>query len=218
MRAPPVLTRLDGASDPRAADAVIDWPASAFAHNAAALLRKVRSVKRGEGAAVALITAPEAGIAKTSIAVALARVAALSNLKVAVIDADLHRPSASRAMGLAPQPAGLIELLTGSVPLSRACVRDPRSSALVLSPVQPPRDPAAVLGSAKMAALTDHLRRTCDLVIFCGPTMLATGEVKALARLSDAIVVATRDESVERSAAALESVRAKAAAGLVLVR
>jgi Mrp family chromosome partitioning ATPase len=165
-----------------------------------------------------LVTAPEAGIAKTSVAVALARVAARSNLRVAVIDADLHRPSASRAMGLGPQRVGLIELLTGTTPLGHAFVRDPRSNALVISPARPPRDPAAVLSSAKMTALAAHLRRSCDLVVFCGPTMLAANEVQALARLSDAVLVVAREESVERSATAIEALRARAAAGLVLVR
>ncbi|HVU19884.1 MAG TPA: polysaccharide biosynthesis tyrosine autokinase [Rhizomicrobium sp.] len=218
LPAPPVLVALDGAFDPRAGDAVIDWPASAFAQNIAALLQQLRRAKRGAGAAVVTVTSPDAGIAKTSVAVALARVASRSNLRVAVIDTDLHRPLASRAMKLGPRRTGLIELLTGTAALAHAFARDPRSNALVISPARPPRDPAAVLASPKMAALTAHLRRRCDLVIFCGPTMFADDEVRALAAMSDALLVVTREESVERSAYAVESLRGKAAAGLVLVR
>ena len=218
LSAPPVLAALEGAFDPRAGDAVIDWPASAFAQNIAALLQQLRRAKRGAGAAVVTVTSPDAGIAKTSVAVALARVAARSNLRVAVIDTDLHRPLASRAMRLGPRRAGLIELLTGTAGMAQAFARDPRSTVQVISPTRPPRDPAPVLGSPRMAALAAHLRRRCDLVILCGPTMFAANEVQALARLSDAVLVVTREESVERSAAAVEALRGAAAAGLVLVR
>lgn len=218
LAAPPVLAALEGAFDPRAGDAVIDWPASAFSQNIASLLHQLRRAKRGAGAAVVTVTSPDAGIAKTSVAVALARVAARSNLRVAVIDTDLHRPLASRAMRLGARRVGLIELLTGTAPMGQAFARDPRSNALVISPAYPPRDPAAVLRSSKMAALTAHLRRSCDLVIFCAPTMFAANEVQALTRLSDAMLVITREESIERSAGAVESLRGKAVAGLVLVR
>src|SRR4029077_20074669 len=89
---PPVLARFDNMFDPRAADAVIDWPRSAFAQTAASLLQGLRGHVRGNGGAVIAVTAPEWG-AKTAIAVALARTASNARLRVAIIDADLTHPA-----------------------------------------------------------------------------------------------------------------------------
>ena len=220
VAAPPILAELDGAFDPRAGDAVIDWPSSTFARNTASLLQQLRRSRRRAGATVVTVTAPEAGLAKTSVAVALARVASRSNLRVAVIDADLHRPAAARAMGIGPQRFGLLEVLMGTAPMSRAFLRDARSKALVLSPVQPPRDPAQVLASARMANMISQLRRSCDLVIFSAPSLFAASETGALAKLSDAVLVVASEQAVETSAAAIERLRASRVApvGLVLAR
>ena len=92
--------------DPRAADAVIDWPASAFAQTATSLLQRIRGAARGPGAAVITVTAPEWG-AKTAVAVALARAASSARLRVAIIDADLTHPAVAHAMRLGPARAGM---------------------------------------------------------------------------------------------------------------
>jgi succinoglycan biosynthesis transport protein ExoP len=211
---------LNGASDPRAADAVFDWPTSQFAQGLIPLLQRVRQASSNQGAAVVTVTALEAGSAKTSVAVALARAASQAQLRVAVIDADLNRPAAARAMGLGPQRSGLIELLSGRAPLANAFVRDARSNALVISPVQPSRDPFAVLASAKMADLIAHLRRSCDLVIFNAPPLAASRELQALGRLSDSVLVVTREETLAHRAGPLEAFAASrtASTGVVLVR
>lgn len=199
-QAPPILARIEGAFDPRAADFAIDWPGSAFANATAALLRTILQGARAPGARVIAVTAAEAGPAGTAIAVALARTAARANLRVAVIDGNLQRPGSARAMGLGPVRFGLIELLMGRVPLSRSLCRDPRSPALVLSCAQPPRDPAAILGSAKMADLVAHLRRTCDVVIVDSPPLFAADEMRPLRRLADAVLVVARNCSPREGA------------------
>jgi uncharacterized protein involved in exopolysaccharide biosynthesis/Mrp family chromosome partitioning ATPase len=204
MAAPPVLAALEGAFDPRAANAVLDHPASAFAQNTRSLLQQVRRAAHRPGAVVVTVAALDSATAQTSVAVALARVASQAKLRVAVIDADLQRPTAARAMGLAPQRQGLVELLTGTAPLGRTFVRDPRSTAAVISPAQRVGDPARVLASAKMAELVGYLRRTCDVVIFTAPSF-AAAETRTLAALSDAMLVVAREDSLARGAAGLQA-------------
>jgi Mrp family chromosome partitioning ATPase len=212
--APPVLAAFNGAYDPRAASAVLDHPASAFAQNARSLLQHVRRAPHRDGAVVVSVAALDAGLAKTSVAVALARAASQAQLRVAVIDADLHRPQTARAMGIAPQRVGLIELLTGTAPLGRAFLRDPRSNATVISTAQPVADPARILASAKMVELVAYLRRNCDVVIFSTPT---GPETHAVASLSDAVVVVSREESVTRAAAEFRALH-NGPVGVVLAR
>jgi len=215
VRGPPVLAEIGGALDPRAADFVIDWPASGFAQEIAALLRRVR----WQGAKVIAVTGSDTGRAKTSVAVSLARTAARAGLRVAVIDGDLQRSAAARAMGVGPIRFGLVELLKGTAPLSRAFCRDARSPALVLAPSHPVRHPDVVLASAKMAELIAHLRRTCDIVIIDAPSVLAGPQTQALARLSDALlVVAPVDRQPRVEALAALANGTPAATGVVLVR
>ena len=218
---PPVLARLNNLFDPRAADAVVDWPASAFAQTAASLLQRLRGAARKPGATVIAVTAPEWG-AKTAVAVALARTASRARLRVAIIDADLTHPAVAQAMRLGPARTGLIELLTGRVPLASAGRRDPRSHAFAISPVQPRHDPAVVLASAKMAELITHLRLSCDVVIVDAPPLFASDEMRSLGRLSDVLLVVGRGETLARGAAAraIRSIAASCTApiGLVLPR
>jgi Mrp family chromosome partitioning ATPase len=179
----PAVARLPGISDPRAADAVIDWPNSEFARATAALLSQ--AMRAGK---VIAVTGNEWGQAKTAATAALARTAARGGLKVAVIDASLAYPVTGRAFGLGPVRFGLVEALTGAVPLDRAFCRDPRSQAQVLMAAQRMADPTAVLASARMARLVAYLRRACDLVIIDAPPLTAPGQLAAVRRLVDATV------------------------------
>ena len=64
--------------------------------------------------------------------------------------------------------------------------------------------PARILASAKMAGLVGYLRRTCDVVIFTAPS-LAAAETRALAVLSDAMLVVAREDSPAHSTAGLQA-------------
>jgi uncharacterized protein involved in exopolysaccharide biosynthesis len=215
LRAPPVLAEIAGALDPRAADFVIDWPGSGFAHEIAALLRRVR----WQGAKVIAVTGSDQGPAKTAVAVSLARAAARSGLRVAIFDADLQHAVAARMMGVGPLRFGLVELLKGAAPLSRVLCRDARSWALVLSASRPVHNPGVILASAKMAELASHLRRTCDIVIIDAPSLLAGQQAQAVARFSDALLIVARtDAQPPVDALASLASRIPAATGVVLVR
>ena len=218
---PPVVARLENLFDPRAPDAVIDWPSSAFARTTASLLQKLRGAARKPGAAVISVTAPERG-AKTTLVVALARLASQQRLRVAIIDGDLQHPALTRVLRLNPPRVGLLELLTGAAPLAGAFLRDPRSHARVIGATQPRHDPAMILASTKLAELIAYLRRTCDVVIVDAPPLFATGELLALGRLSDALLVvgcgqALAQGAVAHAVAALAASRT-APVGLILVR
>ncbi len=222
-RPPPVLAEFDGAFDPRAADFVIDWPNSTFSHATAALLNTALAASGRRGGKVITVTSPEGGPAKTAIAVRTgARRGPAAGFAFAMIDGDLRRPSTAQAMGLGPVRYGLLELLTGTVPLSRSFCRDPRSTALLLSVGRPANNPGAVLASAKMAELVAHLRRTCDVVIIDAPALFAGREARSLARLSDAVLVVARAETA-RQPALWQPINPQGAAratpiGLVIVR
>jgi len=193
-RGPPVLADIPGALTQGAADHVIDWPASPFARAVTALLGRVAPPRNaGAGRIVAVTTAAQGG-AETTVALALARAAAKVGYRTILVDGHVMRPALVRLTGIRPQ-GGLMDVLRGSVTINRALTRDPRSTALLLGTLAPPRDPQAALASPRMGELFAHLRGICDLVIVAAPAVPGSREAPTFARLSDAVVmVAHPDE------------------------
>jgi Mrp family chromosome partitioning ATPase len=211
---PPILGEFGNASSLKAADYVIDWPASRFAHASAALVRQLEAP--GDGAVIAL-TATEPGDAKSVVAVAVARAAAAMGKRAVIVDLD-PAARATAALG-AEAPAGLYEVLTGSVKLNDALVRDRRSGAFLLTLRQRPAR-AAMLASPQMHRLLEILRDGCDLVVVnCGLALQGT-ETALIARQADATLLVSRrarlrGRSVAHAATVLEEAQA-APLGLVL--
>ena len=116
--------------------------------------------------------------------------------------------------------AGLYEVLTGTVPLNDALVRDPRSGAFLLVLKQRPAQAAAMFTSPQMHRLLDILRDSCDLVILDCGLALNGPEAALIARQADAtLVVSRRDRlrgrSLTHATRMLENAKA-APVGLVL--
>jgi Mrp family chromosome partitioning ATPase len=213
---PPILGELVNSASLAAADYVIDWPASRFARASVALVRQLEG-RDGEGAVVAL-TAPEPGDSKSVVAVAIARAAAAMGKRAILVDCD---PAHRAAAALRSDPAaGLYEVLTGTVPLNDALVRDPRSGAFLLVLKQRPAQAAAMFASPQMHRLLDILRDSCDLVILDCGLALNGPEAALIARQADAtLVVSRRDRlrgrSLTHATRMLENAKA-APLGLVL--
>jgi len=188
FRDPPILTDMPGALAAGAADHIIDWPASPFARAVKALLARVAPAASSGGARIVAITTAQDDVSGTTVALALARVAAHAGLRTILVDGHINEPVIARQTGALAR-AGLLEVLRGTVPLSAALARDPRSNALFLSTLQPPADPQATLASPRIGELFRHLRRTSDLVIVAAPPVLPSRETPYFARLADAVVM-----------------------------
>jgi Mrp family chromosome partitioning ATPase len=217
-RGPPVLANIEGLSDPRCVDAIIDWPTSRFAQSIGALLHRLRRTSRSNAAMVLAITGFDPA-AKASLAVALARAASRSRLRVALVDCDIRSPLVATLLRLAPARVGLVEVLAGATPMARAFRGDPRSPVRLISPTNAPCDRARVLASKRLAEFVGSLRNTCDLVIMVGPSLSATDEIRSLGRLSNAVIVVDRDALDGRAVAtAVEAIRARTPIAFGLVR
>jgi Mrp family chromosome partitioning ATPase len=164
------------------------------------------------------LTAPEPGDSKSVVAVAIARAAAAMGKRAIIVDCD---PAHRAAAALRSDPAaGLYEVLTGTVPLNDALVRDPRSGAFLLVLKQRPAQAAAMFTSPQMHRLLDILRDSCDLVILDCGLALNGPETALIARQADATLVVSRRErlrgrSLTHATRMLENAKA-APVGLVL--
>jgi succinoglycan biosynthesis transport protein ExoP len=215
---PPILSEINDPAQLRAADFVLDYPASKYAHAMAALVRQLES-KEGDGAIVAL-TSADNGESRSAIAVSLARAAARMGKKAIIVDcAPGHM--ASRAMKTRIR-SGLYEVLTGAVPLNQALAKDPRGDVYLLGTAKKAPNSLTMYSSQPMAHLVDVLRGGADFVVIdCGPAN-ASPDAALIARLADAtLLVSARAKlnspMVANAARILESAKS-APIGIVVTK
>jgi Mrp family chromosome partitioning ATPase len=183
---PPILVEVNNTAKLEAADYVLDYPASKYAHAMVRLVRQLQSEPGAEeGAAVIALTSATNGEGRSAIAVSLVRAASRLGKKAVIVDCASQR-LASRAIK-ARVGVGLYEVLTGAATLNQALVKDPRGQSHLLST---PKWPGPELfASRAMARLITVLRGGADfIVIDCGPAGTRT-HAAAIARLADATLL-----------------------------
>ena len=134
-----------------------------------------------------LVTSPGPSEGKTTVAVNLAGIFALSGKRVALLDADLRRPSVHRLLGL-PNRDGLSNLFRnqeGAQSVSRTKLDLP--SLMVITSGSLPPNPAELLGSQRMSQILDELCAQVDVVVIDTPPSLVA-DAQILAGKVDAVL------------------------------
>ncbi len=152
---------------------------------------------------VVAISSALPGDGKTTTSLCLARVAALSSLRVLLIDCDLRRCSLNGLLGISPQH-GLVEVLTGKIDWREVIGKDEASGATVLPLADQPATIRDVFSTPMMANLLEELRPRYDLIILDCPPVLAVAESRVLSMLADGTLIVAR--AGKTSARALNAV------------
>jgi receptor protein-tyrosine kinase len=168
---------------------------------------------------VLIVTSSLAGEGKTTTAVNLAIAHAQAGQRVLLIEGDLRRPRASRALGL-DQSVGVTTVLIGKVTLEEATQVHANGTLHVLSSGAIPPNPAELLQSNAMGDLIDRARSDYDVVIIDAPPLLPVTDAAILAAKADGAIIVvrhgrTRRDQVGTSASRLAQVDA-AAIGFVI--
>jgi succinoglycan biosynthesis transport protein ExoP len=146
-----------------------------------------------------LVTSARSREGKTTVAWNLASAATSSGLAVALVEADMRRPSLAERYGLAPEP-GLADALSGeiSVPEALQAVRPLSGEAKgngysrrldVLVAGRTPPDPWALMQSSAMAELLEVLKQHHDLVVLDTPPIPHVADAISLLRRVDGVLV-----------------------------
>jgi succinoglycan biosynthesis transport protein ExoP len=172
------------------ANEVIENPSAAFAEAFRGLRSALRFAHHNVVRTVAITSAlPQEG--KTTIAVCLARVSAMTGERVVIVDCDTRRRGTSRALTGSPMEVGLTEVLNGSVNLDDALIYDERSGAAAL--VLASTDGAAPeLLVPAIDALLERLRERFDFIILDLPPVLPVADARIIAGKADATVFVAR--------------------------
>lgn len=207
----------DAAQRRRPGTYVVERPRSAFTE-AMHSLKTSLDLGRDGGKPV-LITSAYPGEGKTTLAVGFACSAAAAGRRVVLVDADLRRRSASRALGLADRP-GLADVLSGEFPLNEALRTEPRSSLTVLPAGFVTGGVQQLLANPGLPELLSRLGNDHDLVVVDSPPVLAVSDTRLLASQAVQVVYVvrwgrTRRETVMAGLRQLVSTDARVA-GIVL--
>jgi non-specific protein-tyrosine kinase len=171
--------------------------AEAYRHFALRLQRQLKET----GARSVLVTSAARGEGKTTTAcnLALALASMSSGRRIALIELDVRRPSASQALGVTPA-AGIERVLAGRARLADACLHTQLPELDLYLASEPARDALGVISAPTTGALLRDLARQYDLVIVDTPPALPVPDVPLLASHVDAVLLVARNGFSRRAA------------------
>lgn len=170
---------------------------------------------------ILVITSPQPGDGKSTIAINLARTLVMRDEAVVLIDADLRRPTLADRLGLDPA-VGLTSVLTGQL-LAEDALQEVKSTpglyALASGPLPP--NPSELLSSKAWQKLIDELSIHAMLIIDAPPILPVTDAALLTLEADGAFIVVTHnkttDEDLRISLQTLDTVGARAL-GVILNR
>jgi polysaccharide biosynthesis transport protein len=161
---------------------VIDNPQSQFTESIRSVLSRFMA-PRNLGRAV-LVASAQSREGRTSLAIAMARLAALSGRRAILIDCDLRRPAVHNAFGAKMRP-GLTDLLQNRLDLSNAIRRDTLTPLDYITGGQLAPHAANLLCLPEMAKLLATLRTEYDLLILDSPPSATVADTSVIAQMAD---------------------------------
>ena len=131
-----------------------------------------------------------------------------------LVDSDLRRSALHRVFGLS-NGAGLTSALLSPEPELKRLLQPTRFEYLsVLTSGPQPPNPSELLGSRRMDAIVDALRKEAEIVLFDSPPLLAVADASVLAAKVDAAILVvdasrTRAPALRHAAEVLARVNGK---------
>lgn len=189
---------------------IVESPFSAFAEAIRSIKVAIDLSPAVQGGKIIGFTSSVPNEGKSSIALAVARLAALTGARTLLIDCDLKNPSLSRL--LSPKPAcGLLEVTRGQSTLEKAVWLDQATNMKFLPSVMKARlaHSSEVLSSALTRKFFESLRPSYDYIIVDFSPLMPIVDVRASTNLVDSFVyvVAWGSTRIEYVQQALHSAR-----------
>lgn len=183
--------RLLAPSDRHPSGYLVEKPMSAYAEAFRVLRTSINfsSVDRRTQVVAVTSALPDEG--KTTSALSLARIAAMSGQTVMLVDCDLRRHSLNALLDIEPQQ-GLLQVLAGEVDWRKVTGRDESTTIHILPAASTTFTPRDTFGSKAMENLLAELRANYDLVILDCPPVWAVAETRVIASKADATVLVAR--------------------------
>lgn len=155
-----------------------------------------------------VVTSSLPGEGKSTTTINLAIAMADAGTRVALVDADLRRPSIARYLGIEGS-AGLTTVLIGRATVDEVLQPWGNGMLNVLPSGQTPPNPSELLGSAAMSTVLERLLVTHDVVLIDAPPILPVTDAAVLSRIAGGVLVVAAVGRVQRKqlAATLSALR-----------
>jgi protein-tyrosine kinase len=111
-----------------------------------------------------------------------------------LVDCDLRRPSLAGLLGMS-NASGLVDYLRDDAPLPSLIMKTIIDKLSIIPSGRPPLNPAELLSSTKMMALSDELSQRYNdrIIILDTPPIMVAAESSVLAGLVDAVILVVRE-------------------------
>ncbi len=181
---------------------VIHKPLSTYTESLQALRTSIELSDVDDPPKVILVTSSLPNEGKTTTAISLARLIAMSGKRVLLIDADLRHPTVETMFGGTGKPiSGLVEVLANENSLSDVIVKDEISDLEMIFAGRRAPNPVDLLKSARLRTVLDTLKGTYDAIIVDAAPILPVVDSRILARVCDTTVFVVRWHETPRDAA-----------------
>lgn len=203
----------------RSSQYLLDRPESALAESVRGVLTNI--VLEGELPRSLLVASALPDEGKTSVALALARLAVHMGYRTLLVDADLRRPSLHQAFGAEAGP-GLCDFLEGRASVVDIIQGDGASSLKFVACGDRRTDPARLLNHTGLAWAISAWQKTFDLVIFDSSPLALVSDARLLARHCNEVVFVAQWDRTHRGLVQAELAGLRSAgvriAGVVLTK
>ena len=192
-----VTQKVDSKIDPRVV--TFHDPNALISEQYKTLRTNIQSLIQKRNLKSFVITSAIYGEGKTVTSANLAFVLAgdLNAKSILLVDADLRKGSLSCLLGLGPRP-GLSELLSNGTLLADTLIDIDFKNLTILPSGKRPKNPAELLGSAKMKELILELRGKYDVVIFDSPPIMNVTDPGVLGAQNDGVFVVIQAGRTQR--------------------
>lgn len=179
---------------------VVEKPMSDFAEGFRVLRTSLVHARVDKRVRVVAVTSALAHEGKTTVSLCLARVAAMSGLRVALVDCDLRRQSVAETLGLRAG-AGLVRTLTENLVWADVLQQDEETSLLILAGATASFTPLDVFSSRAMSSLMAEMREAFDFIVLdCAP-VLHVADTRIAASHADVTLMVVRADKTPVAAA-----------------
>lgn len=183
-------------------------PNSAISESFRAVMTSILFASSGRsGVHLIVITSPEAGEGKTTVASNLAAAFAATGRRVLLVDADLRRPRLHKVFDAVSSP-GLVEFAeeVQKKGIDGDVVKFAKDSGVAGLSIMPCGDCKAgssnLFHTLRFGEVFSALRREFDTVLVDAPPLLCVPEVRVMSRLADGVVLVVRAGSTQVDEAA----------------
>lgn len=182
------------------ADFLVENPLSAYAESIRYLRAAIAFSDLDSETKTVAITSSLPDEGKTSLALSLGRMSAMSGSRTLVIDGDFRRRQLTEMAGLKPE-IGVVEHLFGAGQLSDAIVKDHKTMLDILPLSMNGHTPHDVFGTRAFDELLSRLRAMYDLILIDTGPLLLMAEARVVAGKVDKAILVVRWRQTTRSAA-----------------